>query len=393
MGGTAQCPRCDGAVRAPSIWHSGYTCAVHGEVVPLQPPHPADAEHLDWIARHADVPVWLPWPLPDGWLVTGTRCVRDEKHEAQAVVVAVSGPHHGPAGCSPVADVLLVPSSPAAAWERTWPDGTTWTRGRTSSRAARPPGCTPPGPRHRCGRSRPRAIAPCSSGRRAASGCGRCCGPRRPASRCSTTSSSSTCATPPTSSTSRAERCRRGCAGPDRRFPPAPERPSRHDGRASGRGGPPRRVGSCGAHRPAHALHGVRRDTIPGRRDRLRRTGRTRRRRPHRPRHELGLAGGHGRGRPTGTEVRPGRRDQLSAPWSVRAPLVLPPRPRGPRPGADADRVPDLPREPGPSHGRPARPRHGPVLGGRPGARPRAGHDRSPPHRRRPRGARCRRRP
>lgn len=114
MGGTAQCPRCDGAVRAPSIWHSGYTCAVHGEVVPLQPPHPADAEHLAWIARHADVPVWLPWPLPDGWLVTGTRCVRDEKHEAQAVVVAVSGPHHGPAGCSPVADVLLVAEQPGS---------------------------------------------------------------------------------------------------------------------------------------------------------------------------------------------------------------------------------------------------------------------------------------
>ncbi|MEZ0164685.1 DUF6758 family protein [Kineococcus sp. LSe6-4] len=112
MGGTTRCPRCDGAVRAPSIWHSGYTCAAHGEVVPLQPPHPADAEHLAWIARHSDVPVWLPWPLPDGWLVTGTRCVRDDKHEAQGVVVAVSGPHHGPPGCSPVADLLLVAEQP-----------------------------------------------------------------------------------------------------------------------------------------------------------------------------------------------------------------------------------------------------------------------------------------
>ncbi|PRY15140.1 hypothetical protein CLV37_10566 [Kineococcus rhizosphaerae] len=85
---------------------------MHGEVVPLQPPHPADSEHLAWIARHSDVPVWLPWPLPDGWLVTGTRCVRDDKHEAQAVVVAVSGPHHGPAGGPRVADLLLVSEQP-----------------------------------------------------------------------------------------------------------------------------------------------------------------------------------------------------------------------------------------------------------------------------------------
>ncbi|NAZ77551.1 hypothetical protein GTQ99_19350 [Kineococcus sp. T13] len=112
MGGTARCPRCDDAVRAPSIWHSSATCAVHGEVVPLQPEQQADAEHLDWVARHSDVPVWLPWPLPDDWLVTGTRCVRDDRHGAQAVVVAVSGPHHGPAGCSRVADLLLVAEQP-----------------------------------------------------------------------------------------------------------------------------------------------------------------------------------------------------------------------------------------------------------------------------------------
>ncbi|WP_432565691.1 DUF6758 family protein [Kineococcus sp. SYSU DK003] len=112
MGGSGTCPRCDDAVRAPNIWHSSATCAVHGEVVPLQPAHAADAEHLAWIARHSEVPVWLPWPLPDGWLVTGTRCVRDERHEAQAVVVAVSGPHHGPPGVSPVADLLLVSEKP-----------------------------------------------------------------------------------------------------------------------------------------------------------------------------------------------------------------------------------------------------------------------------------------
>ena len=112
MSGTARCPRCDDAVRAPSIWHSSATCASHGAVVPLQPAQPADAAHLSWIARHSEVPVWLPWPLPPGWLVTGTRCVRDDRHDAQAVVVAVSGPHHGPPGGPPVAEMLLVSEQP-----------------------------------------------------------------------------------------------------------------------------------------------------------------------------------------------------------------------------------------------------------------------------------------
>lgn len=112
MSGTARCPRCDEAVRAPSIWHSSATCAAHGEVVPLQPPQRADAEHLAWVARHSDVPVWVPWPLPDGWLVTGTRCVRDEKREAQAVVVALSGPHRGTGDGPRVAELLLVSEQP-----------------------------------------------------------------------------------------------------------------------------------------------------------------------------------------------------------------------------------------------------------------------------------------
>ncbi|WP_432491616.1 DUF6758 family protein [Kineococcus gypseus] len=112
MSGTARCPRCDDVVRAPSIWHSSATCAAHGEVVPLQPARPADAAHLEWIARRSEVPVWLPWPLPTGWLVTGTRCVRDDRHDAQAVVVAASGPHHGAPGDPTVAEMLLVSEQP-----------------------------------------------------------------------------------------------------------------------------------------------------------------------------------------------------------------------------------------------------------------------------------------
>ncbi|PPK98789.1 hypothetical protein CLV92_101490 [Kineococcus xinjiangensis] len=115
MSGQATCPRCDAAVRPPSIWRSSWSCAVHGDVVPLHPAHPADSEHLEWLAGCSDVPIWLPWPLPDGWLVTGVRTARDGRTErAQAVAMAISGPNplRTPQSHQPVADALLVSEVP-----------------------------------------------------------------------------------------------------------------------------------------------------------------------------------------------------------------------------------------------------------------------------------------
>lgn len=65
----------------------------------------------DW-ARHvsatAEVPVWLPWPLPQGWVLSGLAPVGDEVTGVRAVAVALSGPHPlgGPA------DMLLLSEEP-----------------------------------------------------------------------------------------------------------------------------------------------------------------------------------------------------------------------------------------------------------------------------------------
>ena len=92
MAGAPICPRCSGALHAPDVWSSSWRCDTHGAVTPLQQALAADAAHLDAAARRAGVPVWTPWPLPAGWLVTGVRLAGDDRGSAPAVAVAASGP-------------------------------------------------------------------------------------------------------------------------------------------------------------------------------------------------------------------------------------------------------------------------------------------------------------
>ncbi|MFI0422524.1 DUF6758 family protein [Spongiactinospora sp. 9N601] len=104
------CPRCHGSLRAPSAWSSAWRCPEHGDVLPLRPPrHPAPAA-LEAVRKIARVPVWLPWPLPPGWLVTGFAEAGDERTGTRASVTALSGPSvtHGPA------DLLVVAEEPGA---------------------------------------------------------------------------------------------------------------------------------------------------------------------------------------------------------------------------------------------------------------------------------------
>ena len=54
------------------------------------------------------VPVWLPWPLPRGWLVTGFATAGDERTGWRATAVACSGP----APLGGVADLVLVAEEP-----------------------------------------------------------------------------------------------------------------------------------------------------------------------------------------------------------------------------------------------------------------------------------------
>jgi hypothetical protein len=60
------------------------------------------------------VPIWLPWPLPADWLVSGVRVAGDEHSGPVATVLACSGPNplmvDTQDGC--VADLLLVSEQP-----------------------------------------------------------------------------------------------------------------------------------------------------------------------------------------------------------------------------------------------------------------------------------------
>jgi hypothetical protein len=59
---------------------------------------------LAGVVRGSQVPVWLPWPLPAGWVFTGVAHAGDERDGARSVAVACTGP--GPLGGS--GELLLV---------------------------------------------------------------------------------------------------------------------------------------------------------------------------------------------------------------------------------------------------------------------------------------------
>jgi hypothetical protein len=102
------CPRCRGTLVSPSAWSSAWSCHAHGEVAPLLPPRRPGRGSLKAVRSRARVPVWVPWPLPPGWLVTGFADAGDDRTGAVAVAVALSGP-------SPVggpADLVIVAEEP-----------------------------------------------------------------------------------------------------------------------------------------------------------------------------------------------------------------------------------------------------------------------------------------
>ncbi|MFN8075890.1 MAG: DUF6758 family protein [Kineosporiaceae bacterium] len=116
-----RCPRCGAQARPPGLWSDVWSCAEHGEVAPLHAAVAASPEALRAGAARSQVPVWLPWPLPQGWLATGLMLAGDEHTGPRAAVVACSGPnplppslHDDPeeAPASRVAELLLVAEQP-----------------------------------------------------------------------------------------------------------------------------------------------------------------------------------------------------------------------------------------------------------------------------------------
>ncbi|MEV4297811.1 DUF6758 family protein [Microbispora rosea] len=102
------CPRCFGPLHEPNVWSSSWRCAAHGDVLPFQPPRRPSQAAVEALCEAARVPVWLPWPLPTGWLVTGFAEVGDDRTGVRASVVALSGPSvtQGPA------DMLIIAEEP-----------------------------------------------------------------------------------------------------------------------------------------------------------------------------------------------------------------------------------------------------------------------------------------
>jgi hypothetical protein len=87
------CPRCGSSVRPPGLWSDSFICPDHGAVAPLRPAVVGSDQTLAQVAARSQVPLWLPWPLPAGWLVTGVRSAGGEHTGPVATVLAVSGPN------------------------------------------------------------------------------------------------------------------------------------------------------------------------------------------------------------------------------------------------------------------------------------------------------------
>ncbi|MDQ1618025.1 MAG: hypothetical protein QOE19_594 [Actinomycetota bacterium] len=102
------CPRCGSALHAPGLWSSAWQCDTHGAVHPLQPVVQPNADLLHHAATTAAVPLWLPWPLPRDWLVTGLAHAGDERTGARATAVACTGPAPLGGAC----DLVIVAEEP-----------------------------------------------------------------------------------------------------------------------------------------------------------------------------------------------------------------------------------------------------------------------------------------
>lgn len=177
MRGEPSCPRCGGRVRAPGLFADTWQCDAHGAVFPLQPVIPPSVEALGAVAKRTRVPLWMPWPLPVGWLFTGVAYAGDDRSGGRATAVACSGP--GPLGGP--GELILVAEEMGVGLGARYagidgPDPGAYMNVEKPPQvkvlaAGRP---TPSGTS-----TAPRTTAPSSPGKRSACGCGRCCGPSR----------------------------------------------------------------------------------------------------------------------------------------------------------------------------------------------------------------------
>ncbi|MEU4158474.1 DUF6758 family protein [Actinoplanes sp. NPDC026670] len=114
MGVTVSCPRCAAQVRKPDLMHSSWRCDNCGDVPPFHVAEHISAEIVGTVLRESAssaerMPLWCPWPLPSGWMVTGAGWSGDDRFGVRATVLACSGPE--PLGGGP-ADLILIAEQP-----------------------------------------------------------------------------------------------------------------------------------------------------------------------------------------------------------------------------------------------------------------------------------------
>ena len=107
-------------MRPPDLMHSDWRCDDDGSVLPLHVAQHNSAEIVESARARVlasaqrcgqaiALPMWCPWPLLTGWVVTGVGWVGDDRSGVRATVVACSGP--GPVEDGP-ADLVLVAEEP-----------------------------------------------------------------------------------------------------------------------------------------------------------------------------------------------------------------------------------------------------------------------------------------
>lgn len=90
--GSSWCPRCGLELVAPSMYDSAWRCGRHGQVLPLSVFDRVDEAAIGHIREHAEVPLWLPTPMPAGWQLCGLAAVGDSRSRLRAAVAACKGP-------------------------------------------------------------------------------------------------------------------------------------------------------------------------------------------------------------------------------------------------------------------------------------------------------------
>jgi hypothetical protein len=92
MTATPSCVHCLGPLREPGLWSSAWQCETHGDSLPFFAAAVPSPPVLDRLRTIAQVPVWVPQPLPTGWCVSAIGWAGDERTGARATAVACCGP-------------------------------------------------------------------------------------------------------------------------------------------------------------------------------------------------------------------------------------------------------------------------------------------------------------